>query len=187
MGNIVQDLRTEHTSMERLLRIVERQIEVFESGGQPDYEITQHIILFFLDFPDQCHHPKEDLVAQKLLELWPERAERLRGLAHQHEELGALTRRVASIIRRVLDEAELPREDVIRATREFIDSQRHHMEMEELHFLPLADELLSEAHLDDMDAEIFQRKDPLFGPKTEKHFEMLRDDILKWENFDEQA
>ncbi len=187
MRNIVQDLRTEHTSMERLLTVLERQIEVFESGGQPDYEMTQHIILFFLDFPDQCHHPKEDLLAQKLLGLWPERAERLHGLAHQHEELGALTRRVASIIGRVLGEAELPREDVIRATREFIDSQRHHMEMEEVHFLPLADELLSAAHLDAMDAEIFRTEDPLFGPKTETHFEMLRDDILKWEELEDRA
>jgi hemerythrin-like domain-containing protein len=181
MRDIVQDLRAEHTSMDRLLRILEKQIEVFESGGQPDYEITQHIILFFLDFPDQCHHPREDLVAEKLLELWPKRAERLRDLAHQHEELGALTQRVADIIRRVLDEAELPREQVIRAAREFVSSQRHHMEMEEVHFLPLADELLSEVHLNDMDAEIFRREDPLFGPKTEKHFEMLRDNILKWE------
>ena len=80
MRNVVQDLRIEHTSMERLLNILEKQIAVFEAGGQPDYEITQDIMLFFLDFPDQCHHPKEDLVARKLLELSPERAERLRGL-----------------------------------------------------------------------------------------------------------
>lgn len=186
MKNVVQDLRTEHTSMERLLRILEKQIETFEVGGQPDYEIIQDIILFFLDFPDQCHHPKEDLVAQRLLELWPERAERLRGLVHQHEELGALTRRLASIIGRVLDEAELPREGVIRATREFISSQRHHMEMEEVHFFPLADELLNEAHLNGLNAEIFRREDPLFGPKTDKHFQILRDDILKLEKTSNQ-
>jgi hemerythrin-like domain-containing protein len=168
MRNIVQDIRTEHTSMERLLRILEKQIEVFESGGQPDYEITQHIILFFLDFPDQCHHPKEDLVAEKLLELQPERAERLRGLIHQHEKLAALARRVASTIRRVLDEAELPREDVIRAAKEFVSSQRHHIEMEEVHFLPLADELLSDAHLNELDSEIFRREAPLFWTENRK-------------------
>ena len=184
MRNVVDDLRIEHTSMERLLRILEKQIEVFEAGGQPDYEITRDIILFFLDFPDQCHHPKEDLVAQKLLVLSPKRSKRFLGLVHQHEELGALTRRVASTIRRVLDEAELPREEVIHAVREFITSQRHHMEMEEVHFLPLAQEMLSEGDLKELESEIFQTKDPLFGPNTEKHFEMLRDNILKWERSD---
>ena len=67
MRNVVQDLRVEHTSMERLLKILEKQIEVFEAGGQPDYGIIRDIVLFFLDFPDQCHHPKEDSLAQKLL------------------------------------------------------------------------------------------------------------------------
>jgi hypothetical protein len=56
--NVVDDLRIEHTSMERLLGILEKQIEVFEEGDQPDYEIIQDIILSFLDFPDQCHHPE---------------------------------------------------------------------------------------------------------------------------------
>jgi hemerythrin-like domain-containing protein len=165
MRNIVQELGTEHTGMERLLRILEKQIEVFESDGQPDYKITEHIILFFLDFPDQCHHPKEDLVAEELLELRPERAERLRGLFHQHKELAALTRRMASTIRRVLDEDELPREDVIRAAKEFVSPQRHHIEMEEVHFLPLADELLSDAHLNELDSDIFRRKTNFLVPK----------------------
>ena len=107
MRNVIGDLRTEHANMARLLNILEKQIEIFETTGQPDYTITQDIVLYFLDFPDQCHHPKEDLVAQRLLELAPDRAGQLRGLAEQHEELGVLARKVASVLRRVQDEAEL--------------------------------------------------------------------------------
>ena len=58
------------------------------------------------------------------------------------------------------------------------------MEMEEIHFFPLADELLSATDFNDLDAEIFRREDPLFGSTTEKQFEMLRDDIIKWETTD---
>jgi hemerythrin-like domain-containing protein len=181
MRNVIGELRTEHANMARLLKILEKQIEIFEATGQPDYTITQDIILYFLDFPDQCHHPKEDLVAQRLLELAPDRAGQLRELTGLHEELGMLTRKVANVVRRVLDEAEIPRAEVIRAVKEFISSQRHHMEMEEAHFLPLAEEVLSEADLEELDAEIFQKEDPLFGPKTEEHFTMLRDNILRWE------
>ena len=187
MRNVIGELRTEHANMARLLKILDQQIEIFEAAGQPDYAIMQDIILYFLDFPDQCHHPKEDLVAQRLLELSPDRAARLSGLAELHEELGALTRKVAGVVRRVLDEAELPRAQVIRAFKEFISSQRHHMEMEEEHFLPLAEEVLSEADLGELEFEIFQKDDPLFGPETEEHFAMLRDNILRWEQIDSQA
>ena len=187
MRNILGELRTEHVNMARLLNILDKQIEIFEGAGQPDYVIMQDIILYFLEFPDQCHHLKEDLVAQKLLELSPDRAAQLRGLAELHEELGALTRKVAEIVRRVLNEAELPRSQVIRAVREFISSQRHHMEMEDAHFLPLAEEVLSEADLGGFEAKIFEKDDPLFGSATEKHFEMLRDEILKWEQTDREV
>lgn len=187
MRNTIEELRTEHANMARLLRILDQQIEIFEAAGQPDYTIMQDIILYFLDFPDQCHHPKEDLVAKKLLDLSPERAARLSGLAELHDELGTLARKVASVVRRVLDEAELPRAQVIQAAKEFIGSQRHHMEMEEKHFLPLAEELLSEADLGELASEIFEKADPLFGPETEDHFAMLRDDILRWEQIDSQT
>ena len=187
MRNVIGELRSEHTNMARLLRILDHQIEIFEAAGQPDYTLMQDIILYFLDFPDQCHHPKEDLVAQRLLELSPERAARLSGLPKLHEELGVLTRRVASVVRRVLDEAELPRAQVIQAAKDFIGSQRHHMEMEDEHFLPLAEELLSEADLGELASEIFEKGDPLFGPETEEHFAMLRDDILRWEQINSRA
>jgi len=184
MRNIIEELRIEHTNMQKLLKILEDQIEIFEAAGQPDYTISQDIILYFLDFPDQCHHPKEDLVAQKLLALSPGEAEHLRGLPELHEELGALTRKMARVIRRVLDEAELPREDVIRAAEEFINSQRQHIKMEEVHFLPLAEQVLSAAGLKELESEIFQREDPIFAPKVEEHFAVLRDHIFRWQATD---
>jgi hemerythrin-like domain-containing protein len=55
------------------------------------------------------------------------------------------------------------------------------MEMEEAHFLPLAEEMFSEADLEKLESEIFQKEDTLFGPETEEHFAMLRENILRWE------
>lgn len=181
MTNIIQELRIEHTNMKQLLKILEDQIGIFEIAGQPDYTTAQDIILYFLDFPDQCHHPKENFLAQKLLELSPKGAEFLHQLPELHEELGGLTQNMAKVIRRVLNEAELPREDVSRAVEEFINSQRQHIDMEEASFLPLAEHVLSEADLEELESEIFQREDPLFAPKVEEHFAMLRDHILRWQ------
>ena len=167
--------------MARLLAILDEQVEVFEGGGQPDYSIVEDIVLYFLTYPDQCHHPKEDLLARKLLEKVPDKARRLHGLAEQHEELGQLTRKVAGLIRSVLNEAEVPRSQVVQATKEFISSQRHHMQMEDEHFLPLAEQALSDSDLAGMAADLFEGEDPLFGSGTEEHYAILRERILKWE------
>ena len=181
MKDVIKELHAEHATMERLLKILDHQVEIFGEGGYPDYAMVEDIVLYFLTYPDQCHHPKEDLLARKLLEKAPDKAARLRGLAELHEELSQLTKKVAAIVRNVLNEAELPRSQLVQATKEFIDSQRHHMEMEEEHFLPLAEQVLSQSDRDDLASELFEGSDPLFGPKTEEHFAVLRERILGWE------
>jgi hemerythrin-like domain-containing protein len=98
-----------------------------------------------------------------------------------------LTRRFAKIVQRVLEEAELPRVDFIRAAREFIESQRHHMRLEEAHFLPHAEAKLSDEDLAELGTALFERHDPLFGSRVEQKYAALRDNILKWEEADEAS
>lgn len=185
--DIIQVLRTEHANMARLLDVLDRQVSIFSDGGSPDYDLLQAVVEYFLDYPDLCHHPKEDKVAQRMLEQMPAEASGLRGLVAQHEELAALTRRLATVVRRVLDEAELPRDLFIRTAREFLNSQRHHMQMEEEYFFPLAEGALSQKDLAELDSEIFRKQDPLFGEGVEKQFATLRDDILKWERAERET
>jgi len=181
MANIIERIRDEHRNMAKLLDTMERQVAIFDDGGRPDYEIVSSVLDYFLDYPDRCHHPKEDLVARKILEKGHNDAMPLRKLEAQHEELGILTRRYAELVRRVLEEAELPRNDLTRAAKEFIASQRHHMQMEEEHFLPLADVALSEGDLEALESELFAETDPLMDPDTESRYAILRDAILSWE------
>lgn len=181
MSNIIEQIRAEHGNMARLLDALERQVEIFDEGGRPDYEIVLGITDYFIDYPERCHHPKEDLLARKIVEGANGAAAPLNKLEAQHEELAILTRRFHRYVRRVLDEAELPRHDFVRAAREFMTSQRHHMQMEEEHFLPLAESLLGPDDLAALDSEIFAEKDPLMDPDTEARYALLREAILSWE------
>ena len=65
MGGILDTLRSDHANMARLLNILERQVSAFREGEAPDYEIVQGVVEYFLDYPDLCHHPKEDLLARR--------------------------------------------------------------------------------------------------------------------------
>jgi hemerythrin-like domain-containing protein len=53
--------------------------------------------------------------------------------------------------------------------------------MEERHFLPLAEGLLSEKALDPPQEEIFTRQDPLFEAQSEQRYAKLLEEILAWE------
>ena len=187
MSNIIDQLHTEHANMAKLLNALDRQVTIFDAGGTPDYDIVQAVMEYFLDYPELCHHPKEDLIVRRLLELTGDKTHPAQKLEAEHEELGLLTRRFAKIMQRVLEEAELPRVDFIRAAREFIESQRHHVQMEEAHFLPHAEARLSDEDLAELDAALFERHDPLFGPRVEQKYAALRDNILKWEQEDEAS
>jgi hemerythrin-like domain-containing protein len=49
-----------------LLRVLERELSVFDRGARPDYEVVLAVIDYFEDYPDTCHHPKEDMIVEKL-------------------------------------------------------------------------------------------------------------------------
>jgi len=181
MANIIEQIRAEHGNMAKLLDALERQVAIFNEGGTPDYEIVLGITDYFLDYPDRCHHPKEDLLARKVIEGAEDGASSLHKLEAQHEELGILTRRFHQYVRRVLEEAELPRRDFVRAANEFLASQRHHMQMEEEHFLPLAESTLSPDDLASIDSDLLAERDPLMDPGSEAVYATLREAILSWE------
>jgi hemerythrin-like domain-containing protein len=176
--DIVEELQAEHRSMALLLDVLDRHVARFEASGEPDYDLMQQILGYFQDFPNRFHHPKEDLLAALLLERAPARAEPLRGLAGRHEELAALTRRFANLLQRVLDEAELPRAELVRAAREFIASQRHHMDAEDREFLPLARDTLRLGDLAALESQLFARQDPLKDFGGEERYAKLRDALL---------
>ena len=66
MSNIIQILLEEHRNIDKLLLVLEHELEVFDRSEEPDYEIFQAVIQYFQDYPELCHHPKEDMVFEKL-------------------------------------------------------------------------------------------------------------------------
>jgi hemerythrin-like domain-containing protein len=65
MVEIIEILRQEHRNIEKLLRVMEQELSVFDRGERPDYEVFGAVIEFFKKYPDSCHHPKEDIIYGK--------------------------------------------------------------------------------------------------------------------------
>jgi hemerythrin-like domain-containing protein len=65
MVEIIDILRQEHRNIEKLLRVMEQELAVFDRGERPDYEVFGAILEFFKMYPESCHHPKEDIIYEK--------------------------------------------------------------------------------------------------------------------------
>ena len=86
MTYVVEVLRQEHRNIEKLLRVLERELSVFDRGDRPNYEVVVGIIGYFKDYPDSCHHPKEDMIFDKLKSRDPAAAAKIGDLHAEHEE-----------------------------------------------------------------------------------------------------
>ncbi len=177
----VDALRKEHSNITQLLDVLERNLAVFDRGGTPDYEIVEGIVDYFQSFPDLYHHPKEDLLFQRLKRRDPEAAARFGDLTKEHEELAARTRDFAAGVRAVLDDTEVPRDALDAWGRRFIDFQREHMAREERLLFSAALAALTAEDWAEIEARASDQEDPLFGDNVGKRYEVLRRDILQWQ------
>ncbi len=131
MTGIIETLRGEHRNIEELLLVLEQELNVFDRNERPDYEIIQAVINYFQDYPDCCHHPKEDMIFEKLKARDPVAAEAVGDLEAEHQNEGSRLRRVADMIRIILTDHDVLRQSVRDTIRDFIELERKHMEMEE--------------------------------------------------------
>jgi hemerythrin-like domain-containing protein len=181
MTYVVEVLRQEHRNIEKLLRVLECELSVFDRGDHPNYEVVLGVIEYFKDYPDSCHHPKEDMIFEKLKSRDPVVAANIGDLHTEHEGGANRLRRVAQAVERVLSDQDLVRQSIDAIIRDFIDHERQHMEMEERIFFPAALNALRPKDWADVALKLADRRDPLYEPGLEQKFNMLRRKILEIE------
>ncbi len=181
MSKIIEILLDEHRNIEKLLHVLERELEVFDQSESPDYEILQAIIDYFQDYPESYHHPKEDIVFEKLKLRDPAAAAQVGEAEAEHQLETSRLRQFARAVEEVLAGREVLRQTFHNVVRDFIEHQRHHMAKEESLLFPAAAKALRPEDWAEIDARLNNRKDPLFDDATEKNFRALQQTIVRWE------
>lgn len=178
MAEALRRLREEHANMAKVLRALDRQIVLAERGEAPDYERIRRILDYCLGYPAICHHPKEDMIYRRLHARDPAAAKTIGDLLSEHELLESKTCRFRLLIGGAVKGAGPPPELIIAPGRDLLAFYRHHMESEEEQFFPLALKLLADKDWAEIDAQITNPKDPLFGEEIEAEYAALRNEIL---------
>src|SRR6266851_8390085 len=178
---IIERLSQEHRNIEKLLAILERELQVFDRGDRPDYKVISAVISYFELYPEVYHHPQEDLVFAKLKIRDPAAAEKVGNLALEHQKGAERLRRVAQAVDGVLADREILRQNVDNIVRDFIVHERRHMMMEDRDFFPAALKALKPQDWTEIASAVTGHKDPLFSDVTEERFDALRAHILRLE------
>ena len=180
MTRIIELLCDEHRDVEKLLNVLEDELKVFDRRERPDYEVIQAIINYFQDYPDCCHHPKEDMIFDKLKARDPSGAKRFGDIEAEHRQETERLDRVARVVRNVLLDREIARQKFADVMRDFIDHQRVHMAMEEQTFFPAAANALRPEDWQEIDSKWNDKTETLFNIAMEEKCHSLRDRILRW-------
>jgi hemerythrin-like domain-containing protein len=181
MANIINLLLKEHGDIERMLQILEDELSAFDRQQRPDHQIVKAVISYLQDYPDGCHHPKEDMVFDKLRARDPVAAEKIGNLEAEHQEEARSLQHVADMVRKISFNREaVPRQTFEDAMRDFIRRHRTHMATEERFFFPIASAALRAEDWADIDLKWSYTKDSLFSVAMEEKCESLRDRLLYW-------
>lgn len=181
MSNIIQILLEEHRNIDKLLLVLEHELEVFDRSEEPDYEILQAVIQYFQDYPESCHHPKEDMVFEKLKVRDSAAANSIGDVEAEHQVETKRLRRLVEAVEEILAGREFLRQTFHDVVHDFIEHQRQHMDKEERLLFPAAVQGLRPDDWAELDARLNDRKDPLFNGVIETKFQALQRTILRWQ------
>ena len=187
MAKIIDALLEEHRNIEKLLGVLERELELFDRNQRPDYEVLQCIIQYFEDYPEACHHPKEDMIFRILRERDPIAAARFGDVGAEHQTEAQRLQGFAQAVNAVLADQEVLRENFHLAVHAFIRNQREHLKKEETLLFPAALKALRPEDWAEIDARLTDKKDPLLDGEAEERFHALERTILRWEQEAEEA
>jgi hemerythrin-like domain-containing protein len=179
MVEIIEILQQEHRNIEKLLRVMGQELSVFDQAERPDYGVFGAVIEFFKNYPDSCHHPKEDVKKFKARD--PSRAASIADLEAEHREGAVRLRRVAQVIDSVLNDPELLRENVHRIVSDLIENERKHIALEDEVIFPGIVDTLRPEDWADIALTLADRYGPPSDADFEEQFSTLRRNILELE------
>lgn len=177
MTHILEQLREEHRRVEKLLRVLEAELALFDRQERPDYEVLQAAVSFFEDFAARCHDPKERVVFGALRACDPEAAAMLGGLEIEHAQDPGRLQRLSSGLNSILSDRDVPRQAFHDAVRDFVMHVRHQIDFEERVLFPAA---LKALQPEDW-AGIAALAGKEGSPSRQEQLQALGQRILEWE------
>ena len=173
--DILRALDEEHHYQQRVLGMLEKQVAALNQRREPDYEVMHGVMRYMTNYPDRFHHPKEDLVFNKVMERDPSSTPEVQRLLKDHVEIIARGAELLAVIDRCrADPGKADTHALRKSAHAYVGYLRRHMDVETLRFFPRACEVLRAGDWAEVDAQMKPVLDPVFGDQVADEFHTLR-------------
>lgn len=133
----------DHVYFQRLLDLLEKEVDAFHSGRQPNYELMLDVIHYLQHFTDESHHPREDILFSRLAQRSPGLELPVARLRQEHCVIAHIGGQLQQILEQAVAGSYLERADIEALAATYLVYYRNHMAREEMEILPAAERLLT--------------------------------------------
>ncbi len=171
--NAIAALDRDHANIAKLLELLESEILAIEVGKTPDYSMLQDIMRYLTEYPDQFHHPKENLIFARLVIRDPGIRATVDILLEEHISINVAGQNFNILLRTSNVDSVRVRERLRIAGLAYIRAMREHMLVEEKNVFPLAMAVLTKEDWQFIDEKVDAIEDPLFGDMVAGNYQRL--------------
>src|SRR5262245_13426790 len=168
---------SEHEYFNRLLGLLQREVDRFHGGARPNYELMSDIVAYLRDYGDQFHHPREDVAFARLAARCPDMKLALERLGQEHRVIAQAGARLLREIEAVLGGAVEPRAELEMAAATYLVYYGNHIAKEEEDVLGRAAQYLGAEDWEAVRNALPPGADPLFGADLQQRYRELRRQI----------
>ena len=126
-------LLDDHRRLDAILAVVDRHLQDGSIQDPAILDLLACLTDYVNEYPERIHHPREDLVTERLVDkgLTPGERVLVELTVSQHAELAARTQRVAQDVDRLLMHRRGADAAFRQDVRRYLEMQRDHMKREE--------------------------------------------------------
>lgn len=174
MAELLDKLNADHERLAAVLAVLESELDRWKAGEERDRAVFDACLSYCANYCDLCHHPREDLLFERMLVRGREFTEESVGdLIETHRALTDFTRLTQRRISDALREPGSCPTDVAELASTFLAEYRNHMRWENESFFPAAERILTASDWRELAGRIEDQDDPIFGPAVTSDYNRL--------------
>jgi len=181
MENEIFKLRKEHVNSNKLLDILDAQLNLLHKGKDPDYQLMTDILYYMTQYSDLIHHPREEAIFSLLVKRDSNAEQDVAEITRQHHTIGESGAHFYEKLENIINgESEIMKlEEIEIPGRLYSSILRAHMDQEERGLFVLAEQLLNDDDWRKVKTETQSKPDPIFGEAIEDRFHLVCDQLAR--------
>jgi hemerythrin-like domain-containing protein len=145
MVDPISSWHADHKRFVRLLELLDKEVVLFHSGEQPNYELMRDIVLWLRHYADGVHHPRENVAFERMAQRDPPLRVLVNRLLQEHRIIANAGEWLLERLEDAANGGFAPRAELEAAAATFLAYYRSHMATEDGTILPRAAKLLQDA------------------------------------------